>query len=407
MDDFVAALLTTVVGLITVPVAVFFIEVTAATATTLARRFGASAKEVRGTLRPRIAVLITAHNESVGLTPILEEVKQQVQPDDRILVVADNCTDDTASIASAHGVQVIERRDMTKRDKGFAFDFGIRHLALDPPEILIMLGADCRLADNAIYELAMTCAATCRPVQALYRMLAPSDSSNNLQVAEFTWRVKNWLRPLGLKALGLPCQLMGTGMAFPWDAIRRVDLASSWSVEDLKLGIVLASQGRHPLFCPTARVTSQFGASATAVRTQRACWEPGHVKMILSAFPRLLCAAIAARDWRVIALALDLTVPPLSLLAIIVVATLACTAVYALLGFSSTAFSLCAGTAIAFLVATFLAWITSGRDLITVGDLLLIARYGVDKVRHYRVIVSKQGPTTWMRIQHNRDGSLN
>ena len=30
MDDFVAALLTTVVGLITVPVAVFFIEVTAA-----------------------------------------------------------------------------------------------------------------------------------------------------------------------------------------------------------------------------------------------------------------------------------------------------------------------------------------------------------------------------------------
>ena len=105
MDDFVAALLTIVVGLIAVPVAVFFIEVTAATATTLARRFGASAKEVRGTLRPRIAVLITAHNESVGLTPILEEVKQQVQPDDRILVVADNCTDDTASIASAHGVQ--------------------------------------------------------------------------------------------------------------------------------------------------------------------------------------------------------------------------------------------------------------------------------------------------------------
>lgn len=114
--------------------------------------------------------------------------------------------------------------------------------------------------------------------------------------------------------------------------------------------------------------------------------------MILNAFPRLLCGAIAARDWRVIALALDLTVPPLSLLAIIVAATLACTAVYALLGFSSTAFSLCAGTAIAFLVATFLAWLTSGRDLITVGDLLLIARYGVDKVRHYRVIFSKKGP---------------
>lgn len=389
MDDFVATLLTIVVGLITVPVAVFFIEVTAATATMLARRFGASAKEVRGTLRPRIAVLITAHNESVGLTSILEDVKQQVQPDDRILVVADNCTDDTASMASTHGVEVIERRDMTKRAKSFAVDFGIRHLALNPPEILIMLDADCRLADNAIYELAMTCAAACRPVQALYRKLAPSSSSNNLQVSEFAWRLKNWLRPLGLKTLGLPCQLMGTGMAFPWDAIRRVDLASSWLAEDLRLGIDMASQGRHPLFCPTAHVTSQFGASATAVRTQCERWERGHVKMILSAFPRLLCSAIAARDWRVIALAFDLAVPPLSLLAIIVAATLACTAVYALLGFSSTAFSLCAGTAIAFLVATFLAWLTAGRDLITVKDLLLIARYGLDKVRHYGVIFSK------------------
>jgi hypothetical protein len=44
------------------------------------------------------------------------------------------------------------------------------------------------------------------------------------------------------------------------------------------------------------------------------------------------------------------------------------------------------------LVATFLAWLTSGRDLITVGDLLLIARYGVDKVCHYRVIFPKKDP---------------
>ena len=152
----------------------------------------------RGTLRPRIAVLITAHNEGVGLTPLLEDLKQQVQPNDRILVVADNCTDDTASIASAHGVQVIERRGMTKRDKGFALDFGIRHLALDPPEILIMLDADCRLADNATTSWrrhAPPLVDRCRRCTACWRHPA---RANNLQVAEFTWRVKNWLRPLGL-----------------------------------------------------------------------------------------------------------------------------------------------------------------------------------------------------------------
>jgi hypothetical protein len=72
-----------------------------------------------------------------------------------------------------------------------------------------------------------------RPVQALYLMMAPADSQINYKVAEFAWRVKNWLRPLGLRALGLPCQLMGTGMAFPWEVIRRADLASASLVEDL------------------------------------------------------------------------------------------------------------------------------------------------------------------------------
>ena len=55
-------------------------------------------------------------------------------------------------------------------------------------------------------------------MQILDLMTAPEDSPINYRVAEFAWRVNNWVRPLGLAALGLPCQLMGTGMAFPWDA---------------------------------------------------------------------------------------------------------------------------------------------------------------------------------------------
>ena len=34
----------------------------------------------------RIAVLIPAHNESVGITPTIEEIKQQLRPGDRIVV---------------------------------------------------------------------------------------------------------------------------------------------------------------------------------------------------------------------------------------------------------------------------------------------------------------------------------
>ena len=104
--------------------------------------------------------------------------------------------------------------------------WGLRHLGMDPPDIVIIVDADCRLADSAIDRLAAACAVTHRPVQALDLMTAPDESPINFRVAEFAWRLKNWVRPLGLRALGLPCQLMGTGMAFPWDLIRSADLAS-------------------------------------------------------------------------------------------------------------------------------------------------------------------------------------
>ena len=88
-----------------------------------------------------------------------------------------------------------------------------------------MIDADCRLAEGAVDQLTTTCLTTGRPVQALYLMTAPEGSAINQQIAEFAWRVKNWVRPLGLSALASPCQLMGTGMAFPWQVIRSADLA--------------------------------------------------------------------------------------------------------------------------------------------------------------------------------------
>ncbi len=78
--------------------------------------------------RSRVVVLIPAHDESAGILPTLEDVKGQLQPGDRLLVVADNCTDDTAAVAAKAGADVIERRDDLRRGKSYALDFGIRSL---------------------------------------------------------------------------------------------------------------------------------------------------------------------------------------------------------------------------------------------------------------------------------------
>ena len=156
----------------------------------------------------------------------LDDVKKQLQRGDRLLVVADNCTDDTTAVARAAGVEVTERHDLARIGKGYALEWGIRQLRTDPPETVIIIDADCRLLNDTLNRLASLSAATKQPVQSLYLMSAPDASSIDYKVAMFAFRVKNWVRPLGLRALHLPCQLMGTGMAFPWAVISTADLAT-------------------------------------------------------------------------------------------------------------------------------------------------------------------------------------
>ncbi len=135
---------------------------------------------------------------------------------------------------------------LQKIGKGYALDFGLRHLRDNLPEVVIVVDADCRLKEGAINQLALTCGLTGRPAQALYLMTAPDGAMISHRVAEFAWRIKNDLRPRGLAALGLPCQLMGSGMAFPRNVIGAVDLATDHLAEDLDLGLRLAFAGYAP-----------------------------------------------------------------------------------------------------------------------------------------------------------------
>ena len=289
MTFFISLFSIMAASLLVIPVAVFLVEVVAAIVLPL----GATRDNRKLAQRPSITVLVPAHNEGTGIERTLAGIKTQLREDDRLLVVADNCTDDTATLAAKSGAEVVERHDPLRRGKGYALELGVRHLATKAPSTVIFIDADCQLEDGAIDELAIACAGHHRPIQALYLMRTPANSQVGQRVAEFAWRVKNGLRPEGLRALGLPCQLVGTGMAFPWDVLRSADLASGSLVEDLKLGLDLAMIGYAPLFCPAARVTSEFASLAKAAASQRERWEHGHIKLIFTSVPSLLGRAIA------------------------------------------------------------------------------------------------------------------
>jgi cellulose synthase/poly-beta-1,6-N-acetylglucosamine synthase-like glycosyltransferase len=395
METLVSSLLTILAILVAIPVWIFFLEIIVAI--TLPQRKAAAPASPNGEVRGRIAVLVPAHNESTGLRPTAEDIKAQLRPGDRLVVVADNCVDDTASMATSAGAEVVARNDRTKIGKGYALDFGLAHLSAAPPDLVLMIDADCRLAPGAVDELAAICATTRRPVQALYLMTAPSESEINHQVAEFAWRVKNWVRPLGLYALNLPCQLMGTGMAFPWEVIRSADLANGWIVEDLKLGLDLALGGTAPVFCPSARVTSEFASSAKGAAVQRSRWEQGHIATLLKAAPRLIYTAVVRRNFNLLPLAIDLAVPPLSLLGLLVTGLFATAALAALIGFSRIPLMVSAASLLGLSAAVVLTWLTYGRDILPARAILLIPGYVARKLPHYGRILSGKAAANWIR----------
>jgi cellulose synthase/poly-beta-1,6-N-acetylglucosamine synthase-like glycosyltransferase len=399
MASFVSILLVVAALLLAIPVTLLFLEVIAA----LSLPEPQTAVPPDANIRQRVAVLVPAHNESLGILSTLEHIKAQLLSGDRLLVIADNCDDDTAAIAKATGAEIIERDEPGKRGKGYALDFGLKYLSLDPPAIVIVIDADCRVEKNAIDQLAVTCATTRRPVQVLDLMTAPDKSPINLRIAEFAWRVKNWVRPLGLNALNLPCQLMGTGMAFPWEVIHSANLASSSIVEDLKLGLELTRSGSSPLFCSSARVTSQFPLSVAGAKSQRERWEEGHISMILKTFPYFIYEAVARRNMDLLALTLDMAIPPLSLLVILLGGMSLVAGVAALFGFSSAALAISATCIVVLVLTVFLSWCRYGRDILPPSALISVASYIFLKLPIYRRLLSGGAARQWTRTDRKKN----
>ena len=329
--------------------------------------------------RPSLAILIPAHNESLVIAKTIQTILPQLKSHDQLLVVADNCTDDTATIARNLGATVAERFNTIQRGKGYALDYGIQYLQSKPPQVVMIVDADCSISDQFIEILALSCAQLKRPVQALDLMLSPANPSLKLRIAEFAWLVKNKVRPLGFKALGLPCQLMGTGMAFLWGDITQMSLANGHIAEDMKLGIDFCRANNSPLFIPDVLVTSLFPQAANAANTQRARWEHGHLGMILSEAPTLFIEAIKTKNLHMFGLACDLIVPPLAVLALM------CLAIFVLSLISSSQFAilLSAVLLIALTIAVLLAWLFFGRQVISFKQLCFAPIYALVKIPLY------------------------
>lgn len=332
----------------------------------------------------KIAILIPAHNESKGILETLASIKAQATNQTRIIVIADNCVDNTAELAREVGVEAIERQNKEFRGKGYALDFGIQFLKQNPPEILMIFDADCQISKDTISALAQAVNLHQCAVQGLYLIQSPADAKVPTLLSEFAYVVKSWTRALGFYRLGMPMLLMGSGMAFPWTQISNANLAHGSIVEDMKLGIDLANQRLAPKFCPEAFVTSLFPEHREGEDSQRKRWEHGHLGMIAQEGIPLLWRGFKTFNIEMIAMALDLCVPPLALLFLLTFA-------FALISVGLSVFSdallpWCLGIALflVFNLFVMIAWLKHGRSILSISALLTFAPvYAFRKIKLY------------------------
>ena len=353
--------------------------------------------------RPRTTVLIPAHNEAEQIEAVLATVLAELTELDRVVVVADNCHDNTAKLAKSTGVTVLERENLTQRGKGYALDYGLSFIKNDPPEAVVILDGDCIVQPQTIAKITRLACATGRPVQSTYLMNQPDNPSLKDNISMFSLKVKNLVRLLGLNRLGMHSLLTGSGMAFPWEVINRVSLAGSKTTDDTQLTVDLALTGCQPIFCEESLTMGRLMKDKDA-QSQRSRWEHGHLEMILVEVPRLVKAFTKQRRLLLLVLALDIAIPPLSLLVMMVVSTTVIAWLAAIVGASFVPAIAMTGALIILTFGVLIAWLKFGRSDLPLNNLAAIPLYILGKIPiYFRFLVKPQ--SRWLKTERDISNS--
>jgi cellulose synthase/poly-beta-1,6-N-acetylglucosamine synthase-like glycosyltransferase len=347
-----------------------------------------------------IAVVIPAHDESSVIGPTVEHLRQQIGAGDTLLVVADNCGDDTAKIAQEAGATVIERVDPEHRGKGYALSFATAYLKEhEVPSAVVIIDADCRISDGGVSRLASLALKTRRPVQADYTLDPSPSASPGARMSAFAFQVRNRIRPRGLERLGGTVHLAGTGMALPWEVLASAPAMQGHITEDLALGVELTLSGHPPMLCADVHVTSDLAPNQAGQATQRRRWESGHLQTLARYVPRLLTQAFARRKPRLLLSAIDLAIPPLAMHVTVLLGGCGLGLLGLLLGTSLLPVTLFAAEIVGTAASIGLVWLVAGRDVLRFEDWLSLPGYVLAKIPGYLRLLGRKRDLDWKKTE--------
>lgn len=279
----------------------------------------------------RFLVLIPAHNESACIQATLRSIQQASYPREliRIIVIADNCDDDTAERACACGVEVWIRNDPRNRGKGQAMSWAFEK-ADGPFDLAPIIDADTEVDPDYFSAMDAAYAASLRrghaDVVLQSHCLFAKTSETSSWFEHFTIASKaadSSLVSRPRTALRLATLISGTGFCVSRSALLRVPFGATSIVEDAEYAVTLALNGVQVVHVDDARVYSRVTPRARDAATQRLRWASGTFALIIHSVPALLRGAVRQRRWRLAEMALMLLFTSRIILVYVTVASLA------------------------------------------------------------------------------------
>jgi cellulose synthase/poly-beta-1,6-N-acetylglucosamine synthase-like glycosyltransferase len=351
----------------------------------------------------RFDIIVPAHNEAVAIGRTVASLRRINWPGDhfRVVVCADNCTDETALNARTAGAHVVERQDPTRRGKGYALDFAFATSRLDAvADAVAVVDADAEVSENFLEAIAARLEQGACCVQVHYGVLNPLASwrTRLITIAKGSFHI---VRSRAREHLGLSCGIRGTGWCVTHKLLGYVPYRAFSLTEDVEYGIELGLAGYRVVYADEAHCDAEMVVSEAVAAPQRARWEQGRFALVRSRTLPLLWKAIERPSKVCLDLAVDLLVLPISYVSMNIVLLLACASL-------SRAWTsdislrwlwLGVGCTLALTLYVVRGWQLSGIGLQGIADLARAPQFLLWKVR---AILLRRRSQQWERTERER-----
>ena len=264
----------------------------------------------------KLAVVIPAHNEALQIRATIEAVTRSGYPENcyQVIVIADNCEDETASVAEDAGAQALVRSDAIRRGKGQALDWFLRerHGAYESCDGIVIIDADTLVDVNFLREVSASLSR--QEVHVVQGYYGVSNATENWRTALMSaaLAVFHHVRPAGRNRLGGSAGLKGNGMAFRTSVLEKYGWPAYSIVEDLEFGARMLLDGICVHYNPDAIIWAEMAVTRKQAETQRRRWEGGRYEIFGKYAPALLQMWIRQRRFCYFDGFMDLLIPPLS-----------------------------------------------------------------------------------------------